>query len=334
MKRAIAKILILAIALFAKKSDCQNLVKNYSFEDMILCPATICDIDSHVKHWHNPTDCSPDYYNECAPTIGCNVPNVANSGYQYARTGNALCGFYGYDSLNMDAREYIQGELTDTLQFSKKYCVSFYVNLMEFSRYGITNLGAYFSSSLINMNVSCKNLPFIPQIENIVSNQLIDTMGWTLISGEFVASGTEKYITIGNFRDNNNTNIILFNPTPIMTAAVAYYLIDDVSVICCDCEDTSNNNNLFIPNAFSPNNDGHNDVLRVLGNAKKVEFKVFDRWGEMVYSYTGGEMGAGTGWDGTYKGKALDNAVFVYFAKVTLPDGKEVGLKGNVSLIK
>jgi len=276
--------------------------------------------------------CTPDYYNSCA-NGGGNVPNVAGAAYQYARTGDGICGVYVYSNFGL-TREYIQGELYDSLIGGKKYCISFYVNLIDFARYSISNVGAYLSSSLINFP-SCNNLPLIPQIENNPTIQLNDTMNWMRIEGEFIATGGEKYITIGNFRDDSITDTMMFNNTPIVTSPMSYYLIDDISVICCDCEDTSaTNNNLFIPNAFSPNNDGHNDVLRVLGNASKIEFKVFDRWGEMVYSYTGGEMSVGTGWDGTYKGKALDNAVFVYFAKVTLPDGKEVEMKGNVSLIK
>jgi len=332
MKRAIAKILILAIALFVKKSNCQNLVKNYSFEDTIACPKLTCSVDDYVLFWRNPTGCSPDYYNTCDYAGACNVPYAL--GYQLPKSGEAYCGIYAFTK-NTLTREYIQGELYDTLITNKRYCVSLWVNLSNSSRYSISNIGAYFSMNLIN-DFGCDNMGYIPHIENNNTNQLYDTLSWQLVYGEFYANGGEKYITIGNFRNDNSTDTVYNNNIAVGTGNFSYYYIDDVSVICCDCEDTSatTSNNLFIPNAFSPNNDGHNDVLRVLGNAKKIEFKVFDRWGEMVYSYTGGEMGTGTGWDGSYKGKALDNAVFVYFAKVTLLDGKEVEMKGNVSLIK
>ena len=74
--------------------------------------------------------------------------------------------------------------------------------------------------------------------------------------------------------------------------------------------------------------------LVILGNTAKIEFKIFNRWGEMVYSYNGTNMTSGQGWDGTYKGSLLNNGVFTYYATATMPDGKEVSINGNVSLIK
>ena len=69
---------------------------------------------------------------------------------------------------------------------------------------------------------------------------------------------------------------------------------------------------LFIPNAFSPNNDNENDVLFVRGTLiKDMTFRIYDRWGEMVYSSTEADFC----WDGKYKGSTLDPAVFVYYLK-------------------
>lgn len=87
---------------------------------------------------------------------------------------------------------------------------------------------------------------------------------------------------------------------------------------------------LFVPKAFSPNNDGQNDVLYVYGKCiKDLEFAIFDRWGEKVFYTTN----PATGWDGTYRGEKLDAAVFVYYLKANV-DGEEINKHGNITLVK
>jgi gliding motility-associated-like protein len=95
---------------------------------------------------------------------------------------------------------------------------------------------------------------------------------------------------------------------------------------------------MFVPNAFSPNGDGVNDVITVFGSTdvKRVEeFMIFDRWGEMVHMASGfapGDMNAA--WDGMFKGKKMNPAVFVYYAKVTLITGETIVRKGDITLIR
>jgi len=88
------------------------------------------------------------------------------------------------------------------------------------------------------------------------------------------------------------------------------------------------------PNAFSPNGDGHNDYFTLEGwKSCLVEFEVriYDRWGEKVYD----SKDILQGWDGTYRGKPLDPAVFVYYISAKLvSSGQEITKKGNVSLIR
>lgn len=88
---------------------------------------------------------------------------------------------------------------------------------------------------------------------------------------------------------------------------------------------------IFVPNAFTPNGDGNNDVLFVRGRfITDLEFKVFDRWGEKVFETTDQAVG----WDATYNGKAVDPAVFVYHLRVRCADGQELFKKGNVTVIR
>jgi gliding motility-associated-like protein len=88
---------------------------------------------------------------------------------------------------------------------------------------------------------------------------------------------------------------------------------------------------VFIPNAFSPNKDGQNDKLYVRGPfIESFIFRVYDRWGELVWETTN----LSEGWDGTFRGKLLDPDVFDYYLQATCVGGLESIIKGNVTLIR
>ncbi len=89
---------------------------------------------------------------------------------------------------------------------------------------------------------------------------------------------------------------------------------------------------IFVPNAFSPNGDTENDVLYVRGGAviKEMVFRIYDRWGEMVFE----GLNRADGWDGTFRGKALDPDVYDYYLKVICIDDTETIIKGNVTLLR
>jgi gliding motility-associated-like protein len=88
---------------------------------------------------------------------------------------------------------------------------------------------------------------------------------------------------------------------------------------------------IFIPNAFSPNNDGENDSLFVYGSCiKEMKLIIYNRWGEKVYEGTDPKQG----WDGMYRGKPENAAVFDYYLTYTLSNGNEGAKKGNVSLVR
>ena len=90
---------------------------------------------------------------------------------------------------------------------------------------------------------------------------------------------------------------------------------------------------LQIPDAFSPNNDGTNDLffLQGWGNCMKdFNIIIYDRWGEKVFE----SSNANFNWDGTYKGKALDQAVFIYYVKAQTMNNVSLDRKGNITLIR
>ncbi len=95
---------------------------------------------------------------------------------------------------------------------------------------------------------------------------------------------------------------------------------------------------LEIPNVFTPNGDGVNDRFNILSDVeigsdflKIKKFRVFNRWGQLIYD----NETPFTGWDGRYKGKAAPSEVYVYIVVAEFPvSGKVVELSGDVTLLR
>lgn len=89
--------------------------------------------------------------------------------------------------------------------------------------------------------------------------------------------------------------------------------------------------NLFLPNAFTPNGDGNNDVLYLRGdNITRMHLAIYNRWGELVFETRDQNIG----WDGTFRGEPVDPAVFVYHLEADCGDGQRFFDKGNVTVIR
>ena len=95
---------------------------------------------------------------------------------------------------------------------------------------------------------------------------------------------------------------------------------------------------VFVPNVFSPDDDGINDRLTLFAGPEITRvhiFRVFSRWGELVFSADNFLPNDPTlGWDGTFLGQDMDPAVFVWFAEVELADGSIERIKGDVVLLR
>lgn len=88
---------------------------------------------------------------------------------------------------------------------------------------------------------------------------------------------------------------------------------------------------VFVPNAFTPNNDGENDILYVYGAmVKGILFRIYDRWGELVFETTDRHVG----WNGVFRGKQLDPDVYDYYLEVDCVGGGSNIIKGNITLMR
>lgn len=313
-----------------------NLVPNPSFETYTTCPNFPGQI-YYASPWFQPnyyfgtvtTASSSDLYNQCASFGQTSVPtNSYVGGYQTPRTGLGYCGIGLKNSGAITSREYIETSLVSPLIQGKTYCVDFFVSLADTCQYAISNIGIHFSNdSLLYSSALGSNLTVSPQIENINTNIITDTTDWVLVSGQFIAAGGEKFITIGNFRDNASTT----TQTVSGIFPYAYYYFDDISVICCDC-DTIIPSNISIPNIFTPNNDNVNDVFKITSSGlESLNCKIYDRWGILV-----GEMlGANDAWDGrTISGVECTDGVYFYVLTAKGIDGKEYNQRGFLQLTR
>ena len=107
---------------------------------------------------------------------------------------------------------------------------------------------------------------------------------------------------------------------------------DEVSVfVVC------NNGNIFLPNTFSPNGNGTNDVFypRGTGLYSIRSMRIFNRWGEPVFESSNFKANdASRGWDGSFRGRPAPNDVYVYFVEVICENNSVLTYSGNIALIR
>lgn len=262
-----------------------NLVPNPSFEEYTHCPTGLSNICEAIG-WFQPNivwgsvcnSGSSDYHNSCTNIPHQTVPyNWA--GYQYPRTGNGYAGIaiFCVDSVNT-FREYIEVKLNSTLTKNKKYCVQFYISLANKIRVGATGMGAYFSNdSLLENSEDLTAILFQPQVHASGAIPISDTVGWVEISGEFIAQGGEKFMTIGNFIDGNS---IIYQINDTTGQPFAYYYIDDVSVIACDTGIGINKHYASVSKLYTSQNEEW--VFENPSN-KGISLEVFNSLGQVVF---------------------------------------------------
>lgn len=250
----IATFIVLILALQAAIG--QNLVPNPSFEDTVFCPSTISDINLS-SGWSSYSN-TPDYFNSCSTNNDFSVPQNG-WGYQNASHCNSYAGLWAYyHPFSKNGREYIGRELSNELIVGNKYFVSVKVCLAEISNCGINKIGILFSTTPFS-----QTQPFlVNNAPHVFTNEILtDTNNWKDITGSFIADSAYKYIIIGNFFDDNNSDTVIIAPEQYFGYG-AYYYIDD---ICVSLD--SSTCNPFIYNCNSNvMNINYDDWIRIFPN--------------------------------------------------------------------
>ena len=141
---------------------------------------------------------------------------------------------------------------------------------------------------------------------------------------------------IWNFGDGDNS--YLMNPYHVYIDTGSY-MVTMWAVNELGCSDSASagpfiikpNPEFFIPNCFTPNGDGTNDLFQVYGaRIAKMEVNIYSRIGEQLYTLNSTE----DGWDGTYRNLKLNTGVYVYQGVIQFDSGKKKKVKGDVTILR
>jgi hypothetical protein len=234
----------------------QNLVANPGFETTTGCGGN--GALAQATGWNVPPGgiTLADLYTPCASTgVTCSNFNPLNSmaGCSNACTGNNYTGQIAYYTACPNCREYLQRSLTSPLVAGTTYFLSFNTKLAPFARYACNRMGMYVSSAQPSQPGSNQPILVTPQIQ---AGQITDKVNWTTVSGTFVATGGENWVTIGVFYNNASLTIFDFGSSAsgcLLVNSGAYYLVDNVWIANVNagpaplCQSSSTNCSVPLP---------------------------------------------------------------------------------------
>lgn len=204
-----------------------NLVTNPGFEDVerTYCAWTTdaAKFNAAVVGWSSPTQTTPDHFSTTLDPECWAHPKKHSGGKQTTRNGGAMVGIKTYGKGNTPTywHEYVQAELREPLQAGVRYIAEYWVLRAVRSNEASNNIGMLFQESPISTR-DCLPLHITPQ----VNEEKVVKGGWHKVRGVFDATGTERFVLIGNFYGDDAT----VHERQAQGERGAYYFIDDVNV--------------------------------------------------------------------------------------------------------
>lgn len=168
-------------------------------------------------------------------------------------------------------------------------------------------------------------------IENSATSSYIDPVEFTNLSSNSVINNW--YFSNGQTSTQTDPRISFDEPGTYVACLLTQNNIGCLDTICKAIHVGCPEDAVFIPNTFTPNDDGLNDIFRVstVGQCLETfEMIIFDRWGENIFSSDKLEKG----WDGKIKGTFAKNDVYVYMVNYTMINKKSYSKTGHVALMK
>ncbi len=213
----------------------QNLVPNPGFEETDSCTFGLGLGELH--HWYS-ANITPDHLQSCQPYGTANGLPMNIFTFQQPFEGNSCAGILTFDDdTGLELREWLMVPLVDTLVPSETYYCSFRAN----AAFGgnSTNQTTWLASSHLGMLFTTSDrqwtwgdpYPAALNQAHILHPQILsDTVGWTLVSGSFVADSAYTYLLIGNFFSNALVDTLHFSVLAPSKDVYGYTLIDAVCV--------------------------------------------------------------------------------------------------------
>lgn len=202
------------------------------------------------------------------------------------------------------------------------------VSVQNSGTYSLSTTQSICSSAVSYWNVTIDSLPpvIISEVQNVCYGDPV-TISASAISGAAYSWQTPS----GMMSSNNSININTFsqNDNGIYSVKVALGNCRDSAFIDIKSEDCDE----YIPNVFSPNNDGNNDFFQLYNfKLEKIDATIFNRWGKLIYHWNTVDGY----WDGTNEatGKKVSEGTYYYIIEIKRKSGSEQTFKGNILVIE
>lgn len=217
------------------RCEAQNLVPNHSFEEYDTC-RVVNDVyypDTGPLGWFS-AGWTPDHFMSCLPYGSFNGVPLNAWSFQYPNDGECYAGVVTYHQ-NVEGREYFMVELTESLVQGQTYYASFYANaawggyeLHPQMWVATSHIGMLFTTQQRQWEYN-DPVPAPGNFAHVYHPWVIaDTVGWTLVSGSFVADSAYRYVMIGNHFSDALTDTMHLGYS--IQYAKAMTLIDNVCV--------------------------------------------------------------------------------------------------------
>lgn len=348
------KLLLITLFAFAFAAAVHAQIPNGGFEEVTGFPSTTGQW-SLTEAWFNANSdlANPDLFHSNG-TLGGDLPETPIALVD-PFDGEAVLGFVATGVKGTNFREYVSVQLEEPLEIGQKYTVSFhfcngYITEVSQAGLGSSDFGVAFTTAAPQQTGTAP-MNLTPQFKH---QGPLFSREWDNITFSFIADQEFAFMTIGVFGDDTEKEIEVFdNSNP----QLAYYFLDDFSLTEVDTNEILASNDqprsenvpdetvvepefeespFFIPNAFTPNGDGDNDIFApVVSDLSNYEFCIFSRWGELIFKTTA----EGEGWNGhSTTGGMVDVGMYVWELSYTRvdKDGKTVreSHRGTVNLIR
>jgi gliding motility-associated-like protein len=284
-------IRIILLLLVCNSALAQNLIPNAGFEQ-IYTPkkSRFAGNIEKANPWFPAGIGSPDII----------IAGENMNGKQIAAEGSNYTGLILYDADNKDFREYLEVKFIQTLTAGNEYCLRFKASVADESWVFTDELGILLSGDSIRSN-DWNALDLAPTFKTRKYETLSDTSNWLNFEFTFVAKGTERFLTIGNFR--NDASTLIQSARKDVWLRLSYLYLDDFYLGTCksninitepldiapenpsDFEQAniSENGRPIIPNLLTPNGDGFNDVFVIRNLKRYCVLTIFNKAGDQVY---------------------------------------------------